>query len=282
MIMGVTLHRASALGLAVLIMFSATMVAGNSAAQMCDASCGQDFGGIGVPEARGDVDPKDRECLCRAGYVALHNNLTKVPDWVIEDLRNEQLVGSAVRKDNFKQDPDLKKDKKPRARLSDYRGSGLDRGHQAPARNFASSQRMMDESFYLSNMAPQQGAGFNGGIWRRLEDHVRYLVGQRGRLIVITGPIYEDDDLPPPPRAPEIGGGKVRVPEGFFKIIYDPRLSRTLAFALPNQKLIGKNIRDYRISVRRIEESTSLDIFPDLSPREQRRLERAKKPMWNW
>jgi len=40
-----------------------------------------------------------------------------------------------------------------------YKGSGYDRGHLAPAGDMSFSHTAMGESFYLSNMSPQE-AGF--------------------------------------------------------------------------------------------------------------------------
>jgi len=48
-----------------------------------------------------------------------------------------------------------------RASLADFRGSGYDRGHLAPAADHRRSQREMDETFVLSNVSPQVGDGFN-------------------------------------------------------------------------------------------------------------------------
>ena len=39
--------------------------------------------------------------------------------------------------------------------------SGYDRGHMVPAADAKISQKAMDETFYLSNIAPQVGDGFN-------------------------------------------------------------------------------------------------------------------------
>ena len=48
----------------------------------------------------------------------------------------------------------------------DFR-SGYDRGHMVPAADAKISQQAMDETFYLSNIAPQVGDGFN----RHCEPH---------------------------------------------------------------------------------------------------------------
>lgn len=44
--------------------------------------------------------------------------------------------------------------------MIDFR-SGYDRGHMVPAADAKISQNAMDETFFLSNVAPQVGDGFN-------------------------------------------------------------------------------------------------------------------------
>jgi hypothetical protein len=44
--------------------------------------------------------------------------------------------------------------------MKDFR-SGYDRGHMVPAADAKISQGAMDETFFLSNVAPQVGDGFN-------------------------------------------------------------------------------------------------------------------------
>lgn len=53
-----------------------------------------------------------------------------------------------------------------RSKLEDFRGSGYDRGHMAPASNHKTSQGTMDESFSLTNMAPQVRTGARRGAWQ--------------------------------------------------------------------------------------------------------------------
>ncbi len=43
----------------------------------------------------------------------------------------------------------------------DYAISKFDRGHQAPSDDFKADKEWMVESFFLSNIVPQIGAGFN-------------------------------------------------------------------------------------------------------------------------
>lgn len=48
----------------------------------------------------------------------------------------------------------------------------------------------MDETFLLSNMAPQVGAGFNRHYWAYLEDWCRRLTGSFQDVYVFTIPLY--------------------------------------------------------------------------------------------
>lgn len=112
----------------------------------------------------------------------------KIPLWVQYELTREELDGPAERTDDFRADHSIPHG--ARAELGDYRGSGLDRGHLAPAGDMRRSLRVMSDSFLLSNISPQVGVGFNQAVWAELEDAVRGWVRQRGELTVITGPIF--------------------------------------------------------------------------------------------
>ena len=138
--------------------------------------------------------------------------------------------------------------------LADYRGSGYDRGHMAPAGDLKASQEAMDESFYLSNIAPQVGVGFNRGIWRKLEEQVRVWTAERGELYVITGPVYYDF-------TPVIGQSRVVVPDAFFKIIYDPETFEVWAFLIPNEKIELDRLVHFQTTLGTIEMQTGIE-FP--------------------
>lgn len=96
----------------------------------------------------------------RNAYAALYSRVHRHPFWVLEHLTADNLKGDGNRnKSRFKEDqsiPELF-----RAKLSDYWSSGFDRGHMAPAADAKRNQAAMDETFYLSNICPQVGEGFN-------------------------------------------------------------------------------------------------------------------------
>lgn len=77
-----------------------------------------------------------------------------------------------------------------RSENADYKGSGYDRGHMAAAGNHKVEQKHIEQTFFLSNMAPQVGVGFNRDSWNRLEIHVRKLTNIYKNVYVCTGPLY--------------------------------------------------------------------------------------------
>ena len=50
----------------------------------------------------------------------------------------------------------------------------------------------MSESFYLSNMSPQE-ASFNRGGWKKLEEQVRTWCLKENKLYIVTGPIFQNN-----------------------------------------------------------------------------------------
>ncbi|KAG0252882.1 nuclease [Actinomortierella ambigua] len=102
------------------------------------------------------------DLFVREGYVTSYNRQLRHPNWVAEHITADTLkAGEGVGRGSsqFKEDstvPDMYK-----AKLSDYLRSGYDRGHMVPAADVKKSQTAMDETFFLSNIAPQVGDGFN-------------------------------------------------------------------------------------------------------------------------
>jgi endonuclease G len=208
----------------------------------------------------------------REGYVLAEDGRLKIPLWVQYELRQEDLDGPAERSDDFR--PDTSIPHGCRAELADYRGSDFDRGHMAPAEDMNRSERVMSESFLLSNMAPQIGVGFNRQIWAYLEADIRGWVEQRGALTIITGPVFakEQDRV----SYKVIGSNCVAVPTHFFKIVvdaHDPGNPDALAFMLPNQNLADRDLNEFLTSIDKIEQFTGLDFLSALPAYIQARVE---------
>jgi len=152
--------------------------------------------------------------------------MTKNPNWVCQHLCKEVMSGSGNRKGSgepFAEDP--KDPPHMRSTLNDYKGSGFDRGHMVAAGDIKFSQKALDETFFLSNISPQVGVGFNRGYWERLERWCRGLVNKNefSDVFVITGPLYipskESDGKFYMHHQVLSNGQGVHVPTHFFKVI---------------------------------------------------------------
>lgn len=249
---------------------------------------------FGMPEGLQGADLGPIQIVPREGYVLGHSALSRIPYWVCEHSVPSELSGPGDR-DNSKFKPDPKLGGQPRAVLADYKGSGYDRGHMAPAANHKKTQDLMNETFFLSNMVPQFGPTFNRGIWAELESLVRDWTKKRGECWIISGPMFydplEEDDATADGLVPyfTIGDGEVAVPTHCYKIVLSKNESgewEALAFVFANvQHATPYRPELHRATVSWIEDRTGLDFFPELSKSPshiqlKNRLEAQKSAMW--
>lgn len=104
--------------------------------------------------------------------------------WVAYPLHSAHMSGSGNRNDSsFGYDPTVSTS--VQANLFKSYNGWYDRGHQLPAADRKCSQEMMDQTFYSTNMTPQQG-NFNQNKWGTLEGRVRNMVCS-DTLFVVTG-----------------------------------------------------------------------------------------------
>lgn len=174
--------------------------------------------------------------------------------WVAYEFTYQEAFSAFERSDDFRFDPSVSTGS---ADLEDYIGSGYDRGHLAPAGDMGFSETAMTESFYFSNMSPQDPS-FNRGIWKKLESQVRSWALTDSLLYVVTGPVLEDS-------LPTIGPNQVAVPRAYFKIVLSPEGEsfKGIGFLLPNAKN-SQAIEAFIVSIDSIETLTGLDFFPAL------------------
>jgi len=107
--------------------------------------------------------------------------------WVAYELLSSELVQNYERTDKFLKDPKVTTGT---AENSDFVGSGYDRGHLMPAAVCVWDSVAMYESFYYSNISPQNPS-FNRGVWSRLEDIERDLAMKYDTIWVAITPIFE-------------------------------------------------------------------------------------------
>lgn len=234
-------------------------------------------------EAESEKDekpPKDHELHTYAGYTLCYRESYEQSEWVAYSLTRSQLEHKVTgRTNDFRADTLISTGS---AKPADYKGSGFDRGHLAPAADMAWSLKSAHDSFLMSNMSPQ-APSFNRVIWKLLEEAVRNWAQQYGTIYVVTGPVLEKNAE----EYQSIGESEVAVPEYFYKAllifipVYAESNSSTYAISSANEKEIeayrvqcaafivpnkgsGKDIYKFICSVDLAEERTGLDFFANL------------------
>lgn len=188
------------------------------------------------------------------GFTVSFNPVHHQPNYAVWELTADKAYGSVARTSKFKSDPDVY----GCATLDDYRKSGFDRGHMAPAADMKWSSKAMDDSHYLTNISPQDHT-LNGGRWATLESKCREWAMRDSAIIIVCGPVLSD-------RLPRsIGPGKVSVPERFFKVILAPYTTPPRAIGFIMQNTGEKTgISTSAVSVDEIEDITGFDFFSAL------------------
>ncbi len=175
-------------------------------------------------------------------------------EWVAYELTRDRLDKNWVeRATSFRPDPDVRTES---ATPRDYSGSGYDRGHLCPAADMAFDTLAMNETFFMSNMSPQL-RGFNGGVWRELEECTRDWARKFQKLYVVTGPVLSR------PGKEQIGFSKVTVPAGYYKVLLAPEQHRAIAFVLTHE-VSTKPIMEFAGTIDQVEKLTGIDFFPNL------------------
>lgn len=189
-------------------------------------------------------------------YILSYNPNTLCPNWVAYELTAEETEGPWSRKGlRFMPDPDCKS---RQADNNDYRNSGYSRGHLAPAGDMKWDSVAMAESFYFTNCIPQDKE-LNNGRWNQLEMKTRSWAKEYGRVYVVSGPVFLDDDTL------RIGYNGVAVPDACYKALLAPIEDgySAVAFVMQNG---GENrsIKECAITVNQLEALLRLDLFFNL------------------
>jgi endonuclease G len=207
------------------------------------------------------------------GFTLSYNEMYEQANWVAYELTAAETIKNVSRSNNFHEDEAVKSGS---AIDSDYKGSGYDRGHLAPAADMSWSQQSMNESFLYSNMSPQQ-PGFNRGIWKRLEEQVRQWVIDNEAIYVVSGPILKSN-------LPTIGVNKVAVPAYYFKVLLDYRQPelKGIGFIIPNESST-LTLQSYAVPIDSVENAVGIDFFPALPDDQESKIEKNLcLTCWSW
>ena len=197
----------------------------------------------------------DNRMLNYRGFTVAFNPSKPQPNYTVWTLEPEETDGPYSRKDaNFMPDDNVEGS----ATLADYRNSGFDRGHMAPAADMKWSKQAMNDCHLLTNMCPQDNR-LNAGAWATVEKNARKWALRHGPLVIVAGPVLSD-------RMPRtIGTSKIPVPERFFKVILAPKADPPMgiAFIMPNEYVEG-GAQATVTSIDEAEAVTGFDFFAAL------------------
>lgn len=233
------------------------------------------------PEVRYGCPAAD-QVLFNRFFVVGYSYYFRQAKWALEIVDPDKKdMDEVERRDNFR--PDYRIPKSFRADLSDYVGTGFDRGHLVASANMNDEEVQNSETFLLSNMSPQ-APSFNRQKWRKLESEIRRLDNDENVLetYVITGPIFdfgtpieligENDD----------NGIKIPVPSHFFKSVLTEERSGRLkmwAFEMKNEAL-DDDLDSYLVEPTYIEQRAGIKLWNNLVGPEIDAEKNKKRRMW--
>lgn len=220
------------------------------------------------PSASGQVIQHTYYAL---SYVEQHEQ----PEWVAYYLSPDMLRKVYDRKDDFHIDPSVSTGS---ATYEDYLSAKeYDAGHLLPCRQMQFDCQAMNETFFMSNMSPQQKE-FNRYKWSYLEKLERNMAYRNGGLYIITGSVLTSS-------LGTIGKtNKITIPKYYYKVFLrlDDQEKKAIAFIIPNRK-DDTPLEDYVQSIDSLEALTGIDFFPILDDVLEDQLEAySDKSKWSF
>jgi len=191
--------------------------------------------------------------ICHQEYAVAYSYRSKNPIYTAEFL-NKSHTGSEPRTNDFRVDPAIPPEYQ--ASPKDYYHSGTacnggrcDRGHMTPDQDFSSCAVCVSESFFMSNMVPQNYKN-NEVIWKELEELLRkYVAVHPTGIYVITGPAYQSP-------VHTLGADQVWIPAMLFKVAIDAQTGKSIAFYMPNAP--EDDLSQFVVNLATIEAATGI------------------------
>lgn len=223
-------------------------------------SCGH-FPQVELPQL---TNNHSQQIIEHFAYTVSYNPTWNLPNWVAYSLTKEETSGPYEREKSFYPDPKVKGQP---VIHKDYTHSGYDRGHMAPAADMKWSEQAMRESFYMTNICPQN-QNLNRGDWNDLEELARDWARKYGEIYIVCGPLVSQDYR-------TIGQNKkIAIPDAFFKVfLRQTDTSWTaIGFVMPNQAG-NRPLMTYMMSIDEVEELSGIDFFYNLPDEIEEKIE---------
>jgi endonuclease G len=239
---------------------------------------------LGNP-SNADLSNENNYLMIKKQYVLSYNRSKSTANWVSWHL-STAWKGSTQRTDNFRPDETL-----PsawyRVKTSDYTNSGFDRGHLCPSDDRDGSFEDNDETFLMTNIAPQ-APNNNRGLWVDLEAYSRKIAEAGNELYIIAGVYGKGGTGSNGGKTTMLDNGKVVVPESFWKVIVILPIgsndisridaqTRVIAINVPNKESVeGTKWGEYRLNIDDLETLTGYDFLSNVPSAIQKTLESRK------
>jgi endonuclease G len=214
-------------------------------------------------------------------YSMLFDKQEKIAYWVAYP-HHTSYIGSTGRTDNWQRDPKFSSSNQ--ANL--FSGiSGYDRGHQIPSADRTCSYEANSQTFYFTNMTPQQSS-LNQYLWAKLEGQVRTWMEGSDTLYVVTGAILKTTGKNETVNyATDASGGKIAVPNYYYKVLLRLKGSKydAIGFWLEHRSYgnVPASAAETK-SIDDIEALTGFDFFSNLSNDVENTIEAEWNPKaWN-
>lgn len=182
----------------------------------------------------------------------------RVPACVAYEMTSTQATMAdapdAERRENYNFNRDTKVARCPE--WWEYKETGYDRGHMAPAMDMRWDKEAMEQCFLMTNICPQDHE-LNDGEWRHMEEAIHTWARRTDRLVIFTGPVLRNDVK---------RTGKhhdIAVPTKFYKVVYDVKQNKAIAFLFKNEKATG-SWTNYAVTVDDVEAITGIDFLASL------------------
>lgn len=188
--------------------------------------------------------------FCYKDFAVGYSGVSKTGLWSAEYVTPSSIKAAQAfpRVDNFQEE--MRVPEIHRAKLTDYRGSGMDRGHLSPSAQ-RSSREAQSDSFLLTNLSPQNST-LNQGLWAEIEKSTRgYIKKSNQPAYIITGPLFLGPKL-------KMIGNNMLVPTHLFKVIYYPNLNVVGAYIAVNDN----SGRVDSVSLNQLQQHSGIAFFP--------------------
>lgn len=204
-----------------------------------------------------------------------YNRKYRVPACVAYELTNTQVsmadAPDAEKRNNYNFNRDPNAAGCPE--WWEYKDTGYDRGHMAPAMDMRWDSQAMEQCFLMTNICPQDHE-LNDGEWRHMEEAIHTWARRTDRLVIFTGPILRND-------AKRTGKHHdIAVPSKFYKVVYDPKQNKAIAFLFKNE-MATSSWTNYAVTIDEVEQITGIDFLAALPDNVETTIE-SRQDIKNW